>query len=84
VLIASELELVRQFGGQGWRLGAYAITADRASHLLTGRTEVSFRFKVAGDRFSGTETVHSNDEHGNLTATFEGHSAMVGTRVKLP
>ena len=60
------------------------ITADRTSHLLTGRTEVSFRFTVAGDRFTGTETAHFYDERGNLTASFEGHSEMVGTRVTLP
>lgn len=60
------------------------ITADRATHLLTGRTEVSFRFTVAGERLSGTETAHFYDERGSLTATLEGHSEMVGTRVKLP
>jgi hypothetical protein len=60
------------------------ITADRTSHLLTGRTEVSFRFTVTGDQFSGTESVNFYDERGNLTSTLEGNSRMVGTRVKLP
>src|SRR5262249_37045470 len=60
------------------------VIADRTSHRFTGRREITFHFTVKGDRFTGTETVSSYDEHGNLTETSDGPAEMEGKRVKLP
>lgn len=59
------------------------VIADRASHRSTGRLEVTIHFTVRGDRFTGTETIASYDEHGNLTGTSEGRAEMEGNRVQL-
>lgn len=57
------------------------VLADRVSHQFAGRTEISFRFAVAGDRFTGTETVSSYDAHGNLKETWEARAKVEGTRI---
>jgi hypothetical protein len=57
------------------------VLADRVSHQFAGRTEISFRFTVAGDRFTGSETVSSFDEHGVLKETWEARANVEGKRV---
>lgn len=57
------------------------VLADRVSHQYAGRLEIAFRLAVAGDRFTGTETVSSFDEHGTLKETWEGHAEMEGKRI---
>lgn len=59
------------------------VIADRGTHQFTGRQEVTFQFKVSGDRFTGTEAVSSYDEKGNLTAKRELQGKLEGQRVKL-
>jgi hypothetical protein len=43
------------------------VVADRTTRKYAGRLEVSCDLQVAGDAFSGTETVSVFDAHGTLT-----------------
>lgn len=44
------------------------ITADRATHRYSGRGEISFDLKVAGDRFTGNASARFFDADGKLVA----------------
>jgi hypothetical protein len=60
------------------------IVADRASHKFTGRAEISFTLKVAGDGFAGTERVSSFDSEGVLKEGPTPPAPYDGKRVTLP
>jgi hypothetical protein len=60
------------------------ITADRASHTYTGRAEISFRFKVSGNRLSGTEWARMFGADGKLTEGPNPPGKFEGERVILP
>lgn len=59
------------------------VIADRATHQLTGRLEVTFDFKVSADGFTGRESIRAYDEHGSLTSSAAGGAEMMGERIKL-
>jgi hypothetical protein len=60
------------------------VIADRTSHKFTGRLEVTFHLTVKDDKFTGTETVSTYDEHGNPAQTLDTRAEIEGRRVKLP
>jgi hypothetical protein len=60
------------------------VTADRASHKFTGRTEISFDIEVTHDAFAGTETARSYDANGILTAGPTPPGKFEGNRITYP
>ena len=71
-------------GGDRVRGKWVEITADRASHQFTGRTEISYDIKVNADAFAGTITARSYDAKGTLTDGPTSPTALEGKRVTLP
>ena len=60
------------------------VTADRATHKFTGRTELSFDIEVTRDLFTGTETASSYDAKGVLTDGPTPPGKFEGKRVSYP
>lgn len=60
------------------------ISADRTTHKFTGRTELSFRFKIVGDRFGGSESASVFDRDGIRVAGPTPPGKFEGERVTLP
>lgn len=60
------------------------ITADRATHKYTGRVDVMIRFKVTGDRFSGTARANIFGADGKLIQGPTPPGNFEGERVTLP
>jgi hypothetical protein len=60
------------------------VIADRATHQFAGRLEISYEITVSGDAYTATETVHSYDAAGNLSASPATPAKLVGKRIKLP
>jgi hypothetical protein len=56
------------------------VAADRATHQLVSRTEISFSLRVTGDTFSGTAEARSYDAAGRPSGA-EVHATLEGTRV---
>lgn len=73
----SNLMGVWRADGPGVRGKLVEIAADRATHRLVSRTEISFALRVTGDAFSGTAEARSYDAAGQpsgspVQATLEG------------
>ncbi len=60
------------------------VIADRATHHFTGRTEISYEFRVSGDLFVGTATASSYDVNGVLTDGPTAPGPLEGKRITLP
>lgn len=60
------------------------VTADRATHKYTGRTEISYSIGVSGDTFTGTESISSFDADGTRTASPSSPTSLEGRRVVYP
>ncbi len=60
------------------------VIADRASHKYTGRLEISFRIRVSGDTFVGTESVRAYDAAGKATEAPATPGQLEGKRVTIP
>jgi len=60
------------------------IIADRATHKFTGRAEISFDLKVAGDGFKGSDWASSFDVDGVRTDGPSAPTPLEGQRVTLP
>ncbi len=60
------------------------VTADRATHKFTGRTEISYDIKVTVDAFTGTLTASSYDANGTRTEGPTSPTLLEGKRIKLP
>jgi hypothetical protein len=60
------------------------VTADRATHKFTGRTELSFDITVNGDTFAGTATARTYNSSGTLTDGPTPPGKFEGKRVTYP
>ncbi len=60
------------------------VTADRASHKFSGRTEISYDIKVNGDNFIGTLSARSYDVNDTLSQGPTSPTSFEGKRVTLP
>ena len=51
--------------GDGFRVKMVEFNADRTTHKLAGRVEISYQLKVQGDALSGTGSavIHDADDH---------------------
>jgi len=58
------------------------ISADRATHQLVSRTEISFSLRVSGDAFSGTAQARFYDAEGRPAASHI-EASLAGERVTL-
>lgn len=73
--------------GFGWQRDQgkwMEVIADRASHKYTGRLEISFRIRVNGDLFVGTESVRAYDAAGNVAEAPPAPGQLEGQRVTIP
>ena len=60
------------------------ITADRATHQYSGRTEISFDVRVSADTYTGSESVSSYGTDGTLNYGPTRPTLLEGKRVTLP
>jgi hypothetical protein len=60
------------------------VIADRATHRFSGRLEISYQIRVAGDTFIGTETVRSYDADGNIGEGPPTPGQIEGKRITFP
>ena len=60
------------------------VIADRTTHKYTGRLEISFRIRVSGDTFVGTESVRAYDAAGNVAEATLTPGQLEGKRVTIP
>ncbi|MBI3884206.1 MAG: hypothetical protein HY302_00505 [Opitutae bacterium] len=58
--------------------------ADRVSQKYSGRLELSFRIRVSGDTFVGTESVRAYDATGNAAEAPLTPGQLEGKRVTVP
>ena len=60
------------------------VIADRTTHKYAGRLEISFRIRVNGDTFVGTESVRAFDAAGNVAEAPPTPGQLEGKRVTIP
>ena len=76
----SNLMGVWRADGPGVRGKLVEVAADRATHQLVSRTEISFSLRVTGDAFSGTAEARSYDAAGRPSGA-PVQATLAGTRV---
>jgi hypothetical protein len=60
------------------------VTADRATHKYSGRTEITYDIKVNGDNFIGTLSARAYDINDTLSEGPTRPTTLEGKRVTLP
>ena len=76
----SNLMGVWRADGLGVRGKLVEVAADRATHQLVSRTEISFSLRVTGDAFAGTAEARSYDAAGRPSGA-DVQATLEGTRV---